>query len=383
MSLPAAGGGAGRRVVHVIAGLGDGGAEMVLARLVRADHGREHVVVSLTDEGRHGPALRAAGVAVHALGQRRGRFTPGAWLRLVRLLRALRPDVVQTWMYHADLLGGLAARAAGVRAVAWGVRSVGVDSASTRLVVRLCALASHFVPRRIVCVSQEGARLHGRLGYAGGKLVVIPNGYDTAALAPDPVAREALRREWGCAPQTAVLGLVARWNVLKDHATLLAAFARLVAPGGVDACLVLAGDGMEAGNAELAGLIGRQGLAGRVRLLGPRADVAAVMSALDLHVLSSRVEAFPNVVAEAMCCGTPCIVTDVGDAALIVGDTGWVVPPGDPAALAAAMGSALAARAGAEAWARRRADARASIVARFGLSAVVESYARLWSGLAG
>lgn len=383
MSLPAAGGGAGRRVVHVIAGLGDGGAEMVLARLVRADHGREHVVVSLTDEGRHGPALRAAGVAVHALGQRRGRFTPGAWLRLVRLLRALRPDVVQTWMYHADLLGGLAARAAGVRAVAWGVRSVGVDSASTRLVVRLCALASHVVPRRIVCVSQEGARLHGRLGYAGGKLVVIPNGYDTAALAPDPVAREALRREWGCVPQTTVLGLVARWNVLKDHATLLAAFARLVAPDGVDACLVLAGDGMEAGNAELAGLIGRHGLAGRVRLLGPRADVAAVMSALDLHVLSSRVEAFPNVVAEAMCCGTPCIVTDVGDAALIVGDTGWVVPPGDPAALAAAMGSALAARAGAEAWARRRADARASIVARFGLSAVVESYARLWSGLAG
>lgn len=383
MSPPAAGERAARRVVHVIAGLGDGGAEMVLARLVGADRGHEHVVVSLTDEGRHGPTLRAAGVAVHALGQRRGRFSPAAWLRLVRLLRALRPDVVQTWMYHADLLGGTAARAAGVRAVVWGVHSVGVDSPSTRLVVRLCALLSRLVPRRIVCVSQEGARLHGRLGYARDRLVVIPNGYDTAALAPDPAAREALRREWGCGPRTAVLGLLARWNVLKDHATLLAAFAGLAAPEGVDCRLVLAGGGMDGGNSELADLISRHGLTGRVALLGPRTDAAAVMSALDVHVLSSRVEAFPNVVAEAMCCGTPCVVTDVGDAALIVGRTGWVAPPGDPAALAAAMREALAERADADAWSRRRQAARERIVANFGLSTVVESYARLWSEVVG
>jgi glycosyltransferase involved in cell wall biosynthesis len=107
------------------------------------------------------------------------------------------------------------------------------------------------------------------------------------------------------------------------------------------------------------------------------------MSALDVHVLSSRVDAFPNVVAEAMCCGTPCVVTDVGDAALIVGRTGWVAPPGDPAALAAAMGEALAERADADAWSRRRQAARERIVANFGLSTVVESYARLWSEVVG
>lgn len=383
MTGTTAGPGARLRVVHVIAGLGDGGAEMVLVRLLRADRGHEHVVISLTDEGRHGPALRSGGVAVHVLGQRRGRFSPSAWLHLARLLRGLRPDVVQTWMYHADLLGGLAARAAGVRAVAWGVHSVGVDSAATRLVVRLCALASRCVPRRIVCVSQAGARLHATLGYVRERLVVIPNGYDTAAFAPDAVAREALRRQWGLGPDTAVLGLVARWNVLKDHATLLAAFAGLRAPAGVDCRLVLAGVGLDAGNAELADLLERHGLSGRVLLLGPRADAAAVMSALDVHVLSSRVEAFPNVVAEAMSCGTPCVVTDVGDAALIVGDTGWVAPPGDPAALAAAIGSALAARADGPGWSRRRQAARARIVDNFGLEAVVERYGRLWSEVAG
>lgn len=383
MTATTAGPGARRRVVHIIAGLGDGGAEMVLVRLLRADRLWEHVVISLTDEGRHGPALRSAGVAVHVLGQRRGRFTPAAWLRLARLLRALRPDVVQTWMYHADLLGGLAARAVGVRAVAWGVHSVGVDNASTRLVARLCALASRCVPRRIACVSQEGARLHGTLGYARDRLVVIPNGYDTAAFAPDPAAREALRRQWDCGPDTAVLGLVARWNVLKDHATLLAAFARLETPAGVDRRLVLAGAGLDAGNAELAGLLERHGLTGSTVLLGPRADAAAVMAALDVHVLSSRVEAFPNVVAEAMSCGTPCVVTDVGDAALIVGDTGWVVPPGDPVALAAAIGSALAARADGAGWSRRRQAARERIVGNFGLEAVVARYDRLWSEVAG
>lgn len=335
------------RVLHVITGLGQGGAESVLFRLAtHAGEPVEHVVVSLTDEGIYGERLRAAGIEVHALGMPRGRVSLGGFLALRRLIAGKRPDAVQTWMYHADLIGGVAARLAGVRAIAWGIRNSGAhlerSSRSARMVLRACAFLSRRVPRAIVCAAQDAAERHAAKGYRRDRMTVISNGYDLSRYAPDAQAGARMRQHWNVPADAPLIGCVARWDPLKDHANLLRAVAALVRDGR-DAGLrcVLVGRGMTGENAELAALIERLGLAERIVLAGPSDDVPAVMNGLDVHVLSSCAEGFPNVVAEAMACSAYCVVTDVGDAAFIVGETGIVVPPEQPEALARGIEAGL------------------------------------------
>lgn len=370
------------RVLHVITCLDDGGAEAVLYRLCTHDGENRHAVVSLMDAGKYGPLLRAAGIEVHCLGMPRGRFRPAAAWHLWRLIRTQRPDVVQTWMYHADLVGGVVARLAGVRAVCWGVRNTTLEPDSsargTIWVARACARLSRRVPRTIVSCSREAARVHGALGYAAEKFVVVPNGYDLTRFAPDVAARERLRAQWGIAADVPLIGTVARFDPAKDHATLVAALGRFARTGATFSA-VLVGTGIDASNAALRAAITAQGLDGRVRLLGRRDDVPAVMNALDLHVLSSRGEAFPNVLAEAMACDTPCVSTDVGDAAVIVGDTGWVVPPRDAEALAAAIGAALRERAECPVdWQARRLAGRERVAGYFDIERMVGAYRAVW-----
>ncbi len=376
------------RIAHVITGLGQGGAEAVLFRLATyAETPTRHVVISLTDEGVYGPRLRAAGITVHTLGLARGRITLGALLQLRALLRDEAPDAVQTWMYHADLIGGVAARLAGIRAVAWGIRNSGNhldrSSRSARLVLGLCARLSAWVPRAIVCAAQDAAKRHQALGYRGQKMVVIPNGYDLSRYAPAPEAGARMRARWEV-PQDAVLvGCVARWDPLKDHANLLGALALLrQQQGGAAVRGVLVGRGMTPANGELLALIEAQGLTGSVLLAGPSDDIPAVMNALDVHVLSSCAEGFPNVVAEAMACGTPCVVTNVGDAAYIVGETGVVVPPQQPQALAKGMAQMLARIAG-DGRAATGEPGRQRVLSMFDLTRMVQAYETVWRRIAG
>lgn len=376
------------RVLHIITGLGQGGAESVLFRLATYPEANvEHVVVSLTDEGIYGERLRAAGVAVHVLGMKRGRVSLGGFLALRALIAAERPDAVQTWMYHADLIGGLAARLAGVRAIAWGIRNSGEllerSSRSARMVLRACALLSGRIPKAIVCAAQKSAERHADKGYDRARMVVIANGYDLSRYAPNAEARSRVRAQWGVPQDVPAIGCVARWDPLKDHANLLRAIAALVRDGR-DAGLrcVLIGRGMDTDNAELGALVDKLGLRDRLVLAGPSDDVPAAMNGLDLHVLSSCAEGFPNVVAEAMACGVYCVVTDVGDAAYIVGDAGVVVPPEQPEALARGIETALREVA---ARGRERAGeaGRARVLENFDIARMVQSYTAVWRRISG
>jgi glycosyltransferase involved in cell wall biosynthesis len=372
------------KILHVISGLELGGAEAVLYRLVTATTSQdEHVVISLTGEGVYGPRLREAGVAVHTLELPRGRLTLRGLCRLWRLIRTARPDVVQTWMYHADLIGGAVGRLAGVRAVYWSIRNSTLSrtatSRSTRLTARACALVSGWLPEAITCCSEVSATVHQALGYQRSKFAIVPNGYDLTHFSPKQDARERLRSEWGVAPEMALLGMAARWAPQKDHANLFSALA-LLAQRGRDFRCVLAGSGMEATNHELVRLISESGVGDRVLLIGPQDDMPAIMSALDLHVLSSSYgEAFPNVIAEAMACGTPCAVTDVGDSAMMVEGAGWVAPPNDAAALAGRIEQALEV---IQTPAREELsrNCRERVGQRFGIERMAAAYKELWRG---
>jgi len=327
------------KIMHVIGGLGAGGAEWMLCRLLQATD-RERFrpsVLSLTGEGVVASGIREAGVPVRSLDLPRANPHPGGFARLVAEIRRAEPDVVQTWMYHSDLFGGLAARLVGRVPVAWGVHHTTHDPATTprrtRAIVRACALVSRWIPRRIVCCSEATRLTHERLGYAADRMVVIPNGFDTQAFGPARADRVGLRSELGLPDGARLIGVLARYHPQKDHRTLIEAAALLPSHAG-DVHFVLCGDGIDAGNHELREMIDLKGLSGRFHLMGRRDDTARILASLDVVTSSSsHGEAFPLVIGEAMASGTPAVVTDVGDSALIVGDTGRVVPPRDPAAL--------------------------------------------------
>jgi glycosyltransferase involved in cell wall biosynthesis len=354
------------KIVHLITTLDLGGAELTLRKLLaQMDRQRfDQVAIALIDPD---PAVRAAieaaGAPAYGLGMRPSRPSLGAFRRLTRLLRAERPAILQTWLYHSDLLGLLAAGVTRVPTVVWNIRNSKMDTAQyhrlTAWTIRACARLSGR-PRAVIVNSEAGKQAHLQAGYRPREWLVIPNGIDTCLFRPDPVARAAVRRELGIADEAVVIGLIARFDPMKDHATFLRA-AGMLGRRRPEVQFLLAGRGVAFDNAGLADAVEREGLAGRVHLLGPRQDIPRLCAALDIATSSSRFgEGFPNVVAEAMACGLPCAVTDVGDSAAIVADTGKVVAPGDPDGLAAAWSELAAldpaARQALGARARRRIE---------------------------
>jgi glycosyltransferase involved in cell wall biosynthesis len=370
------------KIVHIITGLNDGGAEAVLYRLCKYDTTNTHVVISMMDQGKYGPLLRECGVDVYCLGMPRRRLKLKGLNLLRKHLKEEKPDVIQTWMYHGDLFGGVIARISGYKSICWGIHhstlEKGKSARSTILVAKLCSLLSHVVPAKIICCSQRAAAVHQQLGYRENKIVVIPNGYDLDHFSPNLEARQRHRAEWGIDDNLPLLGMVARYDPQKDHVNLIKALGMLKKSGKEFRC-VLVGTGMDLSNSELVALIEGEDIEDRVLLLGRRHDIQEVMNAIDLHILSSSYgEAFPNVLAEAMACGTPCITTDVGDAALIVGGTGWVVPPKTPEALAGAISGAIEEMQKSEHWEKRKIAARKRIYENFSIQAILEAYVREW-----
>ncbi|MBI5862206.1 MAG: glycosyltransferase [Rhodocyclales bacterium] len=365
------------RIVFIITGLSTGGAETMLLKLLeRLDRNRFALhVISLTTLGEIGPRIAALGIPVEAMGIQPGLPSPITFLRLVRQIRRVKPDVVHTWLYHADLLGGLAARLAGVSAIGWCIRNSNLDKDktkfSTRAVVGLCARLSTWVPSQILSCSEEARQVHVALGYAAEKMRVVPNGFDLARFKPDGDARSALRAELGLADSTPLVGLIARFDPQKNHAGFFEA-ASMLHQQMPHVHFVLAGHGIERNNAILMRAINKAGVLANTHLLGLRNDTPRLMAALDVLASSSYGEAFPNVLGEAMACGVPCAVTDVGDSAYIVGDTGRVVASGDMAGLALALQALLVLPPSEKAALSERARAR--VAAHFEIGKIVRQY---------
>lgn len=371
-----------KKVLHIITGLNDGGAEGVLTRLCLHSKQLQHVVVSLIDAGKYGPLLTDAGVTVHCLGMNPGKPSLTHLFCLIKLIRKERPDVVQTWMYHADLLGGIAARLAGVRRTFWGVRHSTLDKGkskrSTILIARLCAILSKWVPEKIICCAHKALEAHTEIGYEPSKLLVIPNGYDLTRFKPDPIAATSAREELGLKLDEFVLGKVGRFDPLKDHFNLLQALA-LVARQQVKFKCLLVGKGLSPDNESLVTRIAELDLQDTVTLAGQRTDIPVIMNALDLHVLSSISEGFPNVIAEAMASGTPCVSTNVGDALEIIGDAEACCQASDPEALANLIHKMYNEWARhPNVWEDRKALGVRHIQAKFSIKGMVDAYEFCW-----
>jgi len=369
------------KLVFIITGLSTGGAEnMQLNLLERIDQSKFSChVISLTDIGEVGIRMAALGIPVEALGMRRGMPDPIRFGQLVSRLHQLKPDVVHTWMYHANLVGGLAAWIARVPAVIWGIRSSDFlragTSLSTRVVVYLCGKVSSWLPQCILYNSQKGKAYHEKIGYAGHRSRVVPNGVDSGKFKPSPQARDEVRQELHIPANAPLIGLIARLDPLKNHEGFVKAAAYLHREMP-EVHFLMAGENVEWSNPILKDLIEVAKLTSVCHLLGRRDDIPRITASLDIQSLTSWSEAFPNVLVEAMACGVPCVSTDVGDAAVILGDAGRIVPVGDMESLSAQWADLLRLSQDERRLFGEKSRARA--MDQFELGAVVKRYEAMY-----
>jgi glycosyltransferase involved in cell wall biosynthesis len=372
------------KITHIITGLAAAGAETALYHLLAALDRQEYQseVISLTDRGATAGKIESLGVPVRALSMMRSVPNPLAVRRIAKILRRSRPQIVHTWMYHSNLLGGLAAQAAGGIPVIWGIHHSKIDSSDTKRftvwTVRACAWFSKQLPARIICCANSSELAHVQLGYDPEKMEVIYNGIDSELFQPNPEARRVLRSRLGLPPHAFLIGMAGRLHRHKDHKTFFAA-ARLLRVACPEVHFILCGEGMAADNPKLAVEVA-DGLQGHCHLIGLQRDMPAFYAALDIAANSSLSEAFPLAVGEAMACGVPCVVTEVGDSPAIVGDTGRIVPPRQPESLASAWRELI--EAGPESRQILGNEARRRVITHFSVMQFAQRYQSLYRNVA-
>jgi glycosyltransferase involved in cell wall biosynthesis len=368
------------RILHLISTLDVGGSEENLKRLVTSMNNSlfSNTVVSMTTIGYTGELLLGEGIGVHALNMVKGFPDLRRIGSLRSIINTVRPDIIQGWMYHGNLLSMFFRKR---RHLLWNIRCSDMDLGRYgmvyRLTVRSGALCSG-LPDRIIVNSLAGKKYHEDMGYKPGKWEVIFNGFDTDLFMPDKNAGDKIRTELGIHFDVPVIGLIARFDPMKDHGTFFNA-ARLLLDTHPSVHFILAGKGITPNNHELHRLINNQPNSGQFHLLGQRHDIPQLMNALNIASSSSMSEGFPNTIGEAMATGLPCVVTDAGDSRVLVGDTGHVVPRNNPQALSTAWTQLLDAGPGNLRVMGEKARKR--IQQHYNLNSTINKYEALYSGL--
>ncbi len=370
------------KIVHIITGLGDGGAENVLFKICKYDIKNKHFVISLKGPGKYFSLIKKLGVKVYCLNMKF--YSLNKFFYLIKLLYDLKPNIVQTWLVHADFLGSIAARLAGIDKILWNVRysniKLGKAKLTTIIIIKLLSILSYIIPKCIVSVSKKAEKIYEVVGYNKKIFKFIPNGYDFSILKVNNKKKLNFKKKIKIKKNIPIIGKVARYDPQKDHFNLLNALF-LIKSKNINFFCVLVGSNINNNNLELISEIKRLNLSKSVKLLGQTKNIQQVMNGLDIHVLSSSYgEGFPNVVAESMACGTPSIVTDVGDSSLIVGSTGWVVPPNDSIKLANAIKKAINERDTVK-WKKRCNKARLRIKENYSISKMINLYNKVWSSV--
>lgn len=325
-------------ILHVIIDLNIGGAELMLKRLVESfrDNKHDSIIISLGEIGSIGHDFRRNGFTVHSLGMESIFDIPFIFVKLIFYIRKYKPDIVQTWMYHSDFLGGMAALAAGCKNIIWNIRSTSIPQgikSYTYWLIRICAFFSYFIPRRIICNAHSAKIAHINLHYSNDKLVVINNGFNFTNVFLETNLRNESREFLGFNVSDIVVGVVGRFDPLKDFQNFINA-ASILFKEFNSVKFLMVGRGNDPSNAVLCQWIKMAGLSNSFYLVGEQVDVNYYFSSMDIFCLSSSSEAFPNVVVEAMASGLPCVVTRAGDAPRIIDNENFVVDVKDPVALA-------------------------------------------------
>jgi glycosyltransferase involved in cell wall biosynthesis len=373
------------RIIHIITGLNNGGAEAILYRLCKYNKSNEHIVISMMDKGKYGQLLENENIKVYTLGMPTGKLTFRGIVNLYKLINKFNPDIVQTWMYHANLIGGIIAKFSGIKKIVWGIHHSSLDEThnkkSTIFIAKILGKISNIVPTNIIFCAEKSYEVHKSIGYKCKNMKVVANGYELDKFYPNDENVKNLKNQFELNNTKNIIGLVARFDELKDHNNLLHSL-QLVKKSAIDFKCLLIGANILNTNVELINMINKYDLIKNIVLLGERNDIPNIMNLLDIHVLSSYSEAFPNVLCEAMACGIPCITTDVGDASFIVSNTGFVVPVKDPESMSEKIIKILHEKENDTiGWENRKLKVRERIVENFSIEKMIKNYEMIWNDI--
>jgi glycosyltransferase involved in cell wall biosynthesis len=373
------------KILYIISGLSTGGAEMMLYKLLSVIDRDifEPVVISLTDYGSLGNNIKNLNIDVYKIGMKAGFPNPFKVWHFIKLIRKINPELIQGWMYHGNLAALLAKYVLPNRVfLLWNIRHTPDDlkkeKCLTALVIRLGAkFSSH--SDRIIYNSNVSEQKHKLLGYDNKNKSIIPNGFNCEQFKAFDNAKSKLRHSLGLKKDTLLIGLVARYHIMKDHVTFLHSAGKLNKTYP-EIHFVLVGQGVDKNNPLLIKLIEDLKITENVHLLGKRMDVDEITAGLDIACSSSSWgESFSNAIGEAMACGIPCIVTDVGDSARIVGESGIVVKPGDGKAFTGAMITLIKMSSEERMGLGKLAKNR--IIKHFSLNLVIKQYEDMYQNL--
>jgi glycosyltransferase involved in cell wall biosynthesis len=370
------------RIFHIITGLNNGGAEGHLYRLIKEDKMDEHIIVCLTGKGLYYHKLKDRNYKVYCVEMKRRSPSILKFIKLIRLIKFYQPSVVQTWMYHADLIGSIAAKIAGVERIVWGLRHGDVlkstQKLSTKIVVIALAKLSYFLPKKIIACSKETLDIHRGYGYRPDILSHINNGYDSSILKADAQLRTNCRERLKIRNDQFLIGIVARYEPVKNHKLFVEAVSKINQECRDEVVILFAGKDTETINISLLSAIADLSNL-RCVFLGEVSDVISIYSSLDMLVLSSITEGFPNVLAESMLCKTPVISTNVGSAEMIIGDTGYIVETNNAYQMSEAINVYFNEwKFDKLRWAERKTKSRQRVMNIFSINDMSENYKKIW-----
>ncbi|MYL47157.1 glycosyltransferase [Virgibacillus halodenitrificans] len=366
------------KITHIITGLGMGGAETMLYKLLKHINKEKYEmkVISMMDEGVYGEKIRNLGFEVISLNMKKGILNIKGFRMALKHIKDT--DIIQTWMYHADLLGFLLSKLSKTKKLIWGIRRSNLDpklnKKSTLVIAKINSILSNKVDSIVSC-SIKAKEIHEKFGYFADNMLVIPNGFELNQFTKDSNAKIKVSNIIGENSNIPYITHVGRWNVIKDYENFVRSLG-ILRDQGVKFRAVLTGTNIDKSNEELMELLKKYNLNNSCSLLGRREDIATIMAGSDVFVSSSIDEGFPNVIGEAMACETPCVVTNAGDSSYIVGETGIVVPIKDSHALAEGISKIL--RATIDEKKRMRVSAHQRVVEKFDINKVVKQFEQLY-----
>lgn len=364
------------KVLHIITSMNSGGAENVLFRIVNSDKNNCHSIISLTHNDFFFNKYAKIGINVKVIFQ--NKFSLLSWpARLIFHIIKFKPDVVQTWMFHSNLVGGIFSKIAGVKKIIWNVRgpyNKKLYSAQTNIVILLCNLFSRVIPDKIIYNSNYALEtLNFGVNKNNTKSTVIHNGFDVVS---DPFL---FRRNEQIKDNIFTIGMAARYDSFKDHKTLLKSL-HILKKNNIPFKCLLAGSEINYKNNDLMQDIIKMNLDKDIVLLDELNNLNKFMKLIDVNVLSSNDESFPNVIGEAMSKGIPCIATDVGDTGFLIADTGWLVKKSDPGMMSDSLRDAFNEwSAGNDIWSNRQISSYERIKVNFNQDKMLSSFHKIWS----
>jgi glycosyltransferase involved in cell wall biosynthesis len=369
-------------ILHIITSLSSGGTERSLYNLIVNSPNYNHIVISLISNGDYIKKLRNNDITVKTLNLKKNFYDIFKVIKLIKLLLKYKPKLIHCWTYHANLIGGIFSKLLFFNNIIWSIRTSNADDIdikfSTKMIIRLLSYFSYFIPKLIISNSISGISSHHKKGFRN-IFKYIPNGCDQKEFYKDIKNRENIRNKYHIKNDQIVIGMCSRWDIQKNHECLFKSINILKNEYPISFKVMLIGEGISPDNNFLQEMILKYKLQDEIIILKHTTEIRNIYNAIDLNILTSNVEGFPNVLIESLFCGTHCIATNVGDVSEILNEVGDIVNIDDHIELSKKIYKNFKDWKNRELWEKKSKLNQNLIIKKYSINNMLSDYDKIWN----